>query len=383
MPTYGRQELAFVKGEGSWLIDSNGERYLDALSGIAVMVLGHSNPAITRAIIEQSGELIHTSNLYRIPNQEKLAGQLQRISGMSNMFFANSGAEANECAIKIARLHGHKKDIENPLIVVADSSFHGRTLATLTATGNRKVHVGFEPLVEGFVRVPFNDIEAIKNVAENNRSIVAIFVEPVQGEGGIRIPSDLYLKELRKICDQKDWLLMLDEIQTGYGRTGSFFSYQNHDVVPDVATLAKGLGNGLPIGVCLAKGQASELMKPGNHGSTFGGNPLVCRVASAVLDEIERQNLPKRSRDLGLRMKKVFEDRIGSLNIVKEVRGIGLMLGIELNEPCSYLVEKALEKKILINVTAGNVIRLLPPLTVSDAEADQICELVCQLVEGR
>ena len=383
MPTYGRQELAFVKGEGSWLIDSNGERYLDALSGIAVMVLGHSNPAITRAIIEQSGELIHTSNLYRIPNQEKLAGQLQRISGMSNMFFANSGAEANECAIKIARLHGHKKDIENPLIVVADSSFHGRTLATLTATGNRKVHVGFEPLVEGFVRVPFNDIEAIKNVAENNRSVVAIFVEPVQGEGGIRIPSDLYLKELRKICDQKDWLLMLDEIQTGYGRTGSFFSYQNHDVVPDVATLAKGLGNGLPIGVCLAKGQASELMKPGNHGSTFGGNPLVCRVASAVLDEIERQNLPKRSRDLGLRMKKVFEDRIGSLNIVKEVRGIGLMLGIELNEPCSQLVEKALEKKILINVTAGNVIRLLPPLTVSDAEADQICELVCQLVEGR
>ena len=383
MPTYGRQELAFVKGEGSWLIDSNGERYLDALSGIAVMVLGHSNPAITRAITEQSRELIHTSNLYRIPNQEKLAGQLQRISGMSNMFFANSGAEANECAIKIARLHGHKKDIENPLIVVADSSFHGRTLATLTATGNRKVHVGFEPLVEGFVRVPFNDIEAIKNVAENNRSVVAIFVEPVQGEGGIRIPSDLYLKELRKICDEKDWLLMLDEIQTGYGRTGSFFSYQNHDVVPDVATLAKGLGNGLPIGVCLAKGQASELMKPGNHGSTFGGNPLVCRVASAVLDEIERQNLPKRSRDLGLRMKKVFEDRIGSLNIVKEVRGIGLMLGIELNEPCSQLVEKALEKKILINVTAGNVIRLLPPLTVSDAEADQICELVCQLVEGR
>ena len=382
MPTYGRQELAFVKGEGSWLIDSNGERYLDALSGIAVMVLGHSNPAITRAITEQSRELIHTSNLYRIPNQEKLAGQLQRISGMSNMFFANSGAEANECAIKIARLHGHKKDIENPLIVVADSSFHGRTLATLTATGNRKVHVGFEPLVEGFVRVPFNDIEAIKNVAENNRSVVAIFVEPVQGEGGIRIPSDLYLKELRKICDEKDWLLMLDEIQTGYGRTGSFFSYQNHDVVPDVATLAKGLGNGLPIGVCLAKGQASELMKPGNHGSTFGGNPLVCRVASAVLDEIERQNLPKRSRDLGLRMKKVFEDRIGSLNIVKEVRGIGLMLGIELNEPCSQLVEKALEKKILINVTAGNVIRLLPPLTVSDAEADQICELVCQLVEG-
>ncbi len=383
MPTYGRQELAFVKGEGSWLIDSNGERYLDALSGIAVMVLGHSNPAITRAIIEQSSELIHTSNLYRIPNQEKLAGQLQRISGMSNMFFANSGAEANECAIKIARLHGHKKDIENPLIVVADSSFHGRTLATLTATGNRKVHAGFEPLVEGFIRVPFNDIEAIKSVAENNRSVAAIFVEPVQGEGGIRIPSDLYLKELRKICDQKDWLLMLDEIQTGYGRTGSFFSYQNHDVVPDVATLAKGLGNGVPIGVCLAKGQASELMKPGNHGSTFGGNPLVCRVASAVLDEIERQNLPKRSRDLGLRMKKVFEDRIGSLNIVKEVRGIGLMLGIELNEPCSQLVEKALEKKILINVTAGNVIRLLPPLTVSDAEADQICELVCQLVEGR
>ncbi|MEC8644235.1 MAG: aspartate aminotransferase family protein [Pseudomonadota bacterium] len=383
MPTYGRQEIAFVKGEGSWLIDSKGNRYLDALSGIAVMVLGHSNPAITRAITEQSRELIHTSNLYRIPNQEKLAGQLQAISGMDNMFFANSGAEANECAIKIARLHGHKKKIENPVIIVADSAFHGRTLATLTATGNRKVHAGFEPLVDGFVRVPFNDIEAIKNVAENNKSVVAIFVEPVQGEGGIRIPNIHYLKELRNICDQKDWLLMLDEIQTGYGRTGTFFSYQNYDVTPDIATLAKGLGNGVPIGVCLAKGKASELMQPGNHGSTFGGNPLVCHVASAVLDEIERQKLPERASQLGLRMKKTFEDRIGSLNIVREIRGIGLMFGIELNEPCSHLVGKALEKKLLINVTAGNVIRLLPPLTITDAEADQICELVSQLIEGR
>jgi acetylornithine aminotransferase len=383
MPTYGRQEIAFVKGEGSWLIDSRGDRYLDALSGIAVMALGHSNPAVTKAITEQSSELIHTSNLYRIPNQEKLAGQLQKISGMDNMFFANSGAEANECAIKIARLHGHNKKIENPVIVVADSAFHGRTLATLTATGNRKVHAGFEPLVDGFVRVPFNNIEAVKNVAENNKNVVAIFVEPVQGEGGIRIPHAHYLKELRDICDQKDWLLMLDEIQTGYGRTGAFFSYQNYDVIPDIATLAKGLGNGVPIGVCLARGKASELMQPGNHGSTFGGNPLVCRVASAVIEEIERQNLPERARQLGIRMKKVFEDRIGSLNIVREIRGVGLMFGIELNEPCPHLVEKALEKKLLINVTAGNIIRLLPPLTISDAEADQICELVCQLIEGR
>ena len=344
MPTYGRQEIAFVKGEGSWLIDSRGDRYLDALSGIAVMALGHSNPAVTKAITEQSSELIHTSNLYRIPNQEKLAGQLQKISGMDNMFFANSGAEANECAIKIARLHGHNKKIENPVIVVADSAFHGRTLATLTATGNRKVHAGFEPLVDGFVRVPFNNIEAVKNVAENNKNVVAIFVEPVQGEGGIRIPHAHYLKELRDICDQKDWLLMLDEIQTGYGRTGAFFSYQNYDVIPDIATLAKGLGNGVPIGVCLARGKASELMQPGNHGSTFGGNPLVCRVASAVIEEIERQNLPERARQLGIRMKKVFEDRIGSLNIVREIRGVGLMFGIELNEPCPHLVEKPLRK---------------------------------------
>ena len=382
MPTYGRQNISFVKGEGSWLIDSKGNRYLDALSGLAVVILGHANQAVADAIKNQAKQLIHTSNLYRIPNQEKLAGQLQRISGMDNMFFGNSGAEANECAIKIARLFGNRKSINNPLIVVADSSFHGRTLATLTATGSRKVHAGFEPLVDGFIRVPFNDLNAIQNIAENNKNVVSVFVEPIQGEGGIRIPDSNYLQGLRKICDDNEWLLMLDEIQTGNGRTGSFFCYQNYDVCPDVATLAKGLGTGLPIGVCLAKGKASELMQPGNHGSTFGGNPLVCQVASTVLDQIYKLNLTKRAEEVGARMVKIFRGRLGDLNAVKEVRGMGLMIGIELNKPCPELVEIALGKGLLINVTAENVIRLLPPLTISDKEADNICEIVCELVES-
>ena len=382
MPTYGRQDIAFVKGEGTWLIDDKGNRYLDALGGLAVIVLGHANPAVAKTLSEQGSTLLHTSNLYRIPAQEALADSLQRVSGMDNMFFANSGAEANECAIKIARLHGHKKGIENPTVIVADMSFHGRTLATLTATGNRKVHAGFEPLVKGFVRVPFNDVEAVKQVAEHNKSVVAVMVEPIQGEGGIHVADDGYLQALRQICDDNDWLLMLDEIQTANGRTGSYFCYQQYGIQPDVVTLAKGLGNGVPIGACLARGTAAGLMQPGNHGSTFGGNPLSCAVGLTVINEIEEKGLCQRAAELGERMVTRFNERLGPRNNVKEIRGKGLMIGIELDSACGDLVTKALEKGLLINVTAEKVIRLLPHLTTSDEEADQIVDMVSALVES-
>lgn len=382
MPTYGRQNIAFVKGEGTWLIDDKGNRYLDALGGLAVIVLGHANPAVAKTLSEQGSTLLHTSNLYRIPAQEALADSLQRVSGMDNMFFANSGAEANECAIKIARLHGHKKGIENPTVIVADMSFHGRTLATLTATGNRKVHAGFEPLVKGFVRVPFNDVEAVKQVAEHNKSVVAIMVEPIQGEGGIHVADDGYLQALRQICDDNDWLLMLDEIQTANGRTGSYFCYQQYGIQPDVVTLAKGLGNGVPIGACLARGTAAGLMQPGNHGSTFGGNPLSCAVGLTVINEIEEKGLCQRAAELGARMVTRFNERLGPRNNVKEIRGKGLMIGIELDSACGDLVTRALEKGLLINVTAEKVIRILPHLTTSDEEADQIVDMVSDLVES-
>lgn len=381
MPTYGRQDVAFVSGEGAWLTDENGKRYLDALSGIAVAVLGHGNREVAKVLAEQSAKLIHTSNLYRIPNQEALANKLREISGMDNMFFGNSGAEANECAIKIARLYGHNKGIDNPTVVVADSSFHGRTLATLTATGNRKVQAGFEPLVTGFVRVPFNDLEAISLLGKN-KDIVAVMVEPIQGEGGIHVPDDDYFRDLRELCDANGWLLMLDEIQTANGRTGHYFCYQGYGILPDVVTIAKGLGNGIPIGVCLARGVAAHTLGPGNHGSTFGGNPLSCAAGLTVIEEIEKAGLAERSAQLGERMMTKFKDRIGHLNNVKEIRGKGLMIGIELDSPCADLVAEALEKGILINVTADKVIRLLPPLIISDEEADQIVEIVSELVES-
>lgn len=382
MPTYGRQDISFVKGDGAWLTDTNGNRFLDALGGLAVVVLGHANPEVAKTISEQSTTLLHTSNLYRVPKQEELAEKLQQMSGMDNMFFGNSGAEANECAIKIARLYGNKKAIETPTIIVADSSFHGRTLATLTATGNRKVHAGFEPLVKGFARVPYNDVEAIRQIAEHNKEVVAVMVEPIQGEGGIQVPDQNYLASLREICDENDWLLILDEIQTGNGRTGQYFCYQSSAIKPDVVTLAKGLGNGIPIGVCLARGKAAEVLGPGNHGSTFGGNPLSCAVAITVVDQIEKLDLARRAGQLGDRMMGEFRQRLSDLNCVKDIRGMGLMIGIELNSPCGDLVAKGLEKGILINVAADKVIRLLPPLTITDDEAEQICEIVCQLVEA-
>ena len=382
MPTYGRQDVAFVKGEGSWLEDAEGNRYLDALGGLAVIVLGHANKAVAQTLREQSATLLHTSNLYRIPKQEQLADELKRLSGMDNMFFGNSGAEANECAIKIARLYGHNKGVEDPTIIVADSSFHGRTLATLTATGNRKVQAGFEPLVKGFIRVPFNDIDSVNEIAEQKNSVVAIMVEPIQGEGGIQVPDDDYLKRLRNVCDANDWLLILDEIQCAIGRTGTFFCYEQSGICPDIVTIAKGLANGVPIGVCLASGKASEVMQPGTHGSTFGGNPLSCATALTVINEIEASQLTDRAAELGDRIMSGFRERLDGLNNVTEIRGKGLMIGIELDSPCGELVAKAFDKRLLINVTAERVVRLLPHLTTSDEEADQIVDIVSGLIES-
>ena len=382
MPTYGRLNVEFIKGEGCWLIDKDGRRYLDALSGLGVVALGHAHPAIAEAITTQGGALLHTSNLYRIPNQERLADRLAALSGMENMFFSNTGAEACECAIKIARLYGHQKGIAEPAIIVADNAFHGRTMATLTATGNRKVQAGFEPLVSGFVRVPFNDLESIKQAATHNQNIVAVFIEPIQGEGGIQVADQAYLQGLRALCDDQDWLLMIDEVQSGNGRTGQFFSYQHADILPDVVTTAKGLANGVPIGVCLAANQAAHVLGPGNHGSTFGGNPLSCAAAHAVLDVFEREQVVSRAASMGQYLRDKLASALQGVNGVKEIRGQGLMIGIELEVDCAELVGQALEEGLLINVTAGSVVRLLPPLILSEEEADQISEVLGRLIKG-
>lgn len=382
MPTYGRLDVEFIKGEGCWLIDKDGRRYLDALSGLGVVALGHAHPAIADAISAQGGALLHTSNLYRIPNQERLADRLAALSGMENMFFSNTGAEACECAIKIARLYGHQKGIAEPAIIVADNAFHGRTMATLTATGNRKVQAGFEPLVSGFVRVPFNDLESIKQAATHNQNIVAVFIEPIQGEGGIQVADQAYLQGLRALCDDQDWLLMIDEVQSGNGRTGQFFSYQHADILPDVVTTAKGLANGVPIGVCLAANQAAHVLGPGNHGSTFGGNPLSCAAAHAVLDVFEHEQIVSRAASMGQYLRDNLASALQGVNGVKEIRGQGLMIGIELEVDCAELVGQALEEGLLINVTAGSVVRLLPPLILSEEEADQISEVLGRLIKG-
>lgn len=380
MSTYARLPVTFARGEGAWLWDTHGKKYLDAFSGVAVCGLGHAHPAVTQALCTQAAQLVHTSNWYGIERQQQLADVLTRIAGMDKVFFGNSGAEAVECAIKIARLYGHKKDIAHPTIIVMEGSFHGRTLATLTATGSRKVQAGFEPLVAGFVRVPFGDLEAIEIVAKNNHNVVAVLVEPVQGEGGINIPPADYLTGLRALCDQHQWLLMLDEIQTGMGRTGQWFAYQHDDIKPDVMSVAKGLANGVPIGACLARGAAADVLQAGNHGSTFGGNPLACAAALATLNTIQALKLPARAAALGARMAEGFKTRLVDVAGVKDIRVKGLMIGIELNRDCATLVKQALEIGLLINVTHAKVIRLLPPLIISDAEADQIVDGVCQLI---
>ncbi len=381
MSTYSQLPVSFEKGDGVWLWDTEGNRYLDALSGIAVCNLGHAHPAIGDAICEQSRQLIHTSNIYSIPKQEKLASALIDKSGMEKVFFANSGAEANEAAIKIARLYGHKtKGISEPTIIVMDNSFHGRTMATLSATGNRKVQAGFEPLVKGFVRAPYNDIESIKTIAANNRNIVAILVEPIQGEGGVHIPADSYLDELRTICDQHNWLLILDEIQTGMGRTGKWFAYQHSQIKPDVMTIAKALGNGVPIGACLARGRAAEVLQPGNHGSTFGGNPLACAAALAVIETIEKERVISVATTMSDYLTKGLKEALGGCATVVEIRHQGMMIGIELNYSCGELVQKALERGLLINVTADRVIRLLPPLTITTEQIDSVINTLSELI---
>ncbi|HNN86072.1 MAG TPA: aspartate aminotransferase family protein [Pseudomonadales bacterium] len=368
MNTYGTRALTFVRGEGSWLIADDGKRYLDAISGIAVCGLGHAHAGVAAAIAQQAATLVHTSNLYNIPQQQKLGTQLCQLAGMDKVFFGNSGAEANECAIKLARLYGHKKGIDCPVIVVMEKSFHGRTLATLTATGNRKVQAGFEPLVQGFVRAPYGDVEALKTIAANNPNVVAVLAEPVQGEGGVNIPAADYLNQLRNICDAHQWLLMLDEVQTGNGRTGKYFAYQHNNILPDVVTTAKGLGNGFPIGACLAQGAAAELFQVGNHGSTFGGSALACATAQAVVDTLLNEKLIERAETLGKKLLADLQTALADCSQVVAVRGLGLMLGIELQNDAPDLVARAAEKGVLINVTAGKVIRLLPTFVMTDEE---------------
>lgn len=381
MNTYGRLPVSFVKGEGCYLYDDQNQRYLDALTGIAVCGLGHAHPAVAQAICDQANTLVHTSNLYGIPNQEALADKLCQLSEMDRVFFSNSGAEANEAAIKIARRFGHEKNIDLPTIIVANNSFHGRTLSTLSATGNPKVQAGFEPLVAGFIHVDFNDINAIKQAC--NSSVVAIMVEPIQGEGGLATPPESYLQEIRQLCDEKDYLMILDEIQTGVCRTGKWFAGQHSQIVPDVMTLAKGLGNGFPIGACIARGKAAEILVPGTHGSTFGGSPLACAAALATLKTMEDEALDQRALELGDYFQSRFKKTLAALiekNIILDIRGKGLMLGIELDRPCTELVKQALDKKLLINVTADSVVRLLPALITTDEEADEIISIVSELI---
>lgn len=383
MNTYGRLPVNFVKGDGCYLYDDQDQRYLDVLSGIAVCGLGHAHPAVAEAICQQAKQLIHTSNLYGIPNQSKLADKLCQLSKMDNAFFCNSGAEANEAAIKIARRYGHSKNIECPTIIVANKSFHGRTLSTLSATGNPKIQAGFAPLVPGFIHVDYADMDAIKQTAEGNDDIVAVMVEPVQGEGGLATPDISYLQDIREFCDQHDLLMILDEIQTGIGRTGHWFASQYSHVTPDVMTLAKGLANGFPIGVCLAKGVAATVLEPGTHGSTFGGNPLACAASLATIKTIEQQHIVEHSAQLGIHFQDGFNSSLATLKQqgkVVDIRGRGLMIGIELHKPCAELVQLAFKHHLLINVTAENVIRLLPPLIMTHVQADEVITKLSNLI---
>jgi len=383
MNTYNRLPLSFTRGSGAWLWDEQDNAYLDALAGIAVCGLGHAHPTLSQVIAEQATTLLHTSNIYRIPHQEQLAQKLTRLSQMDTVFFGNSGAEANEAAIKIARLYGHKKGMDTPSIVVMDGSFHGRTLATLTASGNRKIQAGFEPLVQGFIRIPYNDLAALRQVAEHSPQIVAVLVEPIQGESGIQVPDDDYLAKIRAICDEKQWLMMLDEIQTGLCRTGQWFAYQQSPQArPDVMTLAKALGNGIPISACLASGPAAEIFQSGNHGSTYGGNPFACRVASTVIDILEKENLQTQAAQLGKYIRHEFRQQLASINGITDIRGKGLMIGIELDRPCTELVKMSADNGLLINVTANKVIRLLPPLILTKEEANQIVQRLTKTIKA-
>lgn len=381
MNTYARLPVAFSHGQGSRITDTEGKVYLDALSGIAVSTLGHAHPKLVAAIAAQAGRLLHTSNLYRIPGQDELSDRLAAVSGMEEVFFCNSGCEANEAAIKLARFYGHRKGIDNPTIIVMEKAFHGRTMATLSATGNRKTQAGFEPLVSGFVRVPYNDLDAIREIAGHSQNIVAVMLEIIQGEGGVHLADLDFQRGLRQLCDEQEWLLICDEVQCGMARTGKWFGYQHAGIRPDVATLAKGLGSGVPIGACLAAGRAAGLFGPGNHGSTFGGNPLACTAALTTLDAIEEDGLIANAERIGALLKEGFRDALAGVAGITEIRGHGLMIGIELDRPCGELVTRGLEAGLLINVTADKVVRLLPPLIFNEAEARELVERLAPLIK--
>jgi len=380
MNTYARLPLAFTHGEGCRLYDTDGRSYLDALAGIAVNTLGHAHPRLVAALTAQAGRLLHVSNAYRILEQERLADRLAEISAMEEVFVCNSGCEANEAAIKLARMYAHRRGITQPAIIVMEHSFHGRTLATLSATGNYKAQAGFEPLVGGFLRVPFDDLAAIERVAEHHPETVAVLVEPVQGEGGVRVAHHDYLRRLRRVCDENGWLLMLDEVQCGIGRTGTWFAHQQAGIKPDVMALAKGLGSGVPVGACLTAGRAAGLFAPGNHGSTFGGNPLACTAALTTLAVVEEEELMPRAARIGARIRQALSDGLAGVAGVQEVRGDGLMIGIELDRPAGDIVQQALAEGLLINVTAERVVRLLPPLIYGEAEADELCAGLVPLI---
>lgn len=382
MNTYARLPVQFAWGKGAYVTDTAGKTYLDGLSGIAVSTLGHAHPALVAAISAQAGRLLHTSNLYGVAEQEKLAQRLAVLSGQQEIFFCNSGCEANEAAIKLARFYGHKKGIESPTIIVMEKAFHGRTMATLSATGNRKAQAGFEPLVSGFVRVPYNDLAAIKTVGEHNKNVVAVMLEIIQGEGGIHLADAAYLRELRAYCDAQGWLLICDEVQCGMGRTGKWFGYQHSGVQPDIATLAKGLGSGVPIGACMVGGKAAGLFGPGNHGSTFGGNPLACAAALTTLDCIEQDGLMAHAEKIGALIRARFAEALAGESGVVEIRGLGLMIGIELDRPCAALVGQALEAGLLINVTADKVVRLLPSLIFSEQDACDLVDRTAPLIKA-
>lgn len=378
LTTYNPLSISFTHGEGIWVYDDAGNAYLDAYSGIAVTGLGHAHPDVTKTIQEQAAKIIHTSNMVQIPEQEKLAQKLSQMTDMEQYFFSNSGAEANEAAIKLSRLYGHHKGIKTPSIIVMDGAFHGRTMATLSASGSRKVQAGFEPLVPGFVRAPYNDLEAINTIAANRDDIVAVMVEPIQGEGGIKVADEMYLRGLAKICEQNDWMLILDEIQTGNARTGKLYAYMDADIKPDIVTTAKGLGNGMPIGACMMRGKASNLFKPGHHGSTFGGNPLACATAITVLDVIERDNICGMVTQNSQYLREQLANHLGEHPSVKNIRGKGYMLGIELDRPAAEMRHVGLKNGLLFNVTAEKVVRLLPSLIMTQSEID---ELVSRLLD--
>lgn len=383
MNTYSRQPVTFTKGEGVWLWDDKGNKYLDALAGVAVNGLGHAHPKLVKAISEQAAKLIHVSNIYQIAEQENLAKKLADISGMDKVFFCNSGCEANEASIKLARLYAHNKGIENPEIIVMERSFHGRTMATLSATGNRKAQAGFEPLVSGFVRVPYDDLGAIKQIASRKNNVVAVLVEPVQGEGGVHIPADMkaYFQGLRQVCDENGWLLMLDEVQSGIGRTGTWFAFQHTGIMPDVMSLAKGLGAGVPIGACVAKGLAAETLTYGKHGSTFGGNPLATAAGLSTLNAIEDERLRENALAMGDLICEQLKVALADTPGVVTVRHAGLMIGVELDRPCAELVKMGLDAQLLINVTAEKVVRLLPPLVINQAESIELVARLSKLIK--